>query len=128
MEPQPDWSPILRAEATKPYWPALQSFLVDERSQSTIYPPEEEVLAALAYTALADVRVVILGQDPYHGPGLAHGLAFSVRPPASPPPSLRNIHSELRSDIGDAAIDEERRSDGSLLRRSQQVCSSSTRF
>ncbi|MCL4164854.1 UNVERIFIED_CONTAM: hypothetical protein GTU68_033970 [Idotea baltica] len=95
-----DWNPVLRAEFAKPYWTELQAFLKVERSQHTIFPPEDQVFAALHLTPLSSVSVVILGQDPYHGAGQAEGLAFSVRPPVAPPPSLRNIFKELSADLG----------------------------
>ncbi len=95
-----DWNPVLRGEFDKPYWQELQKFVTDERSQHTVYPPHDEVFASLHLTALTDVRVVILGQDPYHGARQAHGLAFSVRDGVRIPPSLRNIHQELRDDVG----------------------------
>ena len=95
-----DWNPILRSEFDKPYWQQLQRFVADERADRTIYPPHDEVFAALHLTPYADTRVMILGQDPYHGPGQAHGLCFSVRPDVRVPPSLVNIHKELQSDLG----------------------------
>lgn len=95
-----DWNPLLRSEFAKPYWQQLQQFVATERSQHSVYPPEAEVFAALHLTSFADLKVVILGQDPYHGPGQAHGLAFSVKPPTPPPPSLQNIFKELKSDLG----------------------------
>lgn len=95
-----DWNPVLRGEFQKPYWDELQAFVAQERQQAPVYPPEEEVFAALHLTPLAEVKAVLLGQDPYHGPGQAHGLCFSVRPPTPPPPSLRNIHTELHTDLG----------------------------
>jgi uracil-DNA glycosylase len=95
-----DWNPVLRGEFTKPYWPELQSFVAAERARYTVYPPEEEVFAALHLTPYAETRVLILGQDPYHGPRQAHGLCFSVRHGVRIPPSLANIHLELRDDIG----------------------------
>ncbi len=95
-----DWNPVLRAELAKPYWHELQSFLSTERQQHPIYPPQDDVFAALHLTARAETKVVVLGQDPYHGPGQAHGLAFSVRPGVAVPPSLRNIFTELQSDLG----------------------------
>ena len=98
--PKTDWNPILRAEFEKPYWPELQQFVAGERARFEVYPPHDEVFAALHLTPYADVKVLILGQDPYHGPGQAHGLCFSVRPPVPPPPSLENIFTELESDIG----------------------------
>lgn len=98
--PTTDWNPVLRGEFDEPYWHDLQSFVADERRTHTVYPPHDEVFAALHLTALGDVRAVILGQDPYHGAGQAHGLAFSVRPGIRIPPSLRNIHQELHDDLG----------------------------
>lgn len=98
-----DWNPVLRGEFDKPYWQQLQQFVAQERQRTTVYPPHEEVFAALHLTPLADTRVVILGQDPYHGPRQAHGLCFSVRREVAVPPSLVNIHKELRDDLGIAA-------------------------
>jgi len=95
-----DWNPLLRSEFDKPYWPELLAFVENERAETTVYPPPGEVFAALHLTPYADVRVVMLGQDPYHGPGQAHGLAFSVRPPVRPPPSLANLFKELEADLG----------------------------
>lgn len=95
-----DWSPVLDAELTEPYWADLQSFVATERRFHTVYPPADEVFAALALTPLAEVKVVILGQDPYHDAGQAHGLCFSVRAGVPPPPSLRNILTELHDDLG----------------------------
>jgi uracil-DNA glycosylase len=97
---QTDWNPILRDEFEKPYWAALQSFVAEERRHHEVYPPHDEVFAALHQTSHAEVKAVILGQDPYHGPGQAHGLCFSVRPGVAVPPSLRNITKELASDLG----------------------------
>ena len=98
--PTTDWNPLLRAEFDEPYWADLQAFVADERRQHTVYPPHDEVFAALHLTPYAELKVVILGQDPYHGPRQAHGLAFSVRPGVRIPPSLRNIHTELHDDLG----------------------------
>ncbi len=100
MAPTTDWDPVLEAEFDKPYWPELQQFVEAERQGDPIYPPRDEVLSALHLTPLASVRAVILGQDPYHGPGQAHGLCFSVKPPTPTPPSLRNIYKEMASDLG----------------------------
>lgn len=100
-----DWNPLLRSEFDKDYWRELQAFVADERANHPVYPPADEVFAALHLTPHADVRVVILGQDPYHGPGQAHGLAFSVKPPTPPPPSLKNMFVELESDLGIAPPD-----------------------
>ena len=95
-----DWNPVLREELHKPYWDELQAFLAAEREGHPVYPAAPEVFAALHLTPRAETKVVILGQDPYHGPGQAHGLAFSVRPGVRPPPSLRNIFAELEADLG----------------------------
>lgn len=100
-----DWNPLLRDEFDQSYWRELQDFVRAERSRSTVYPPHEQVFAALHLTPYADVRVMILGQDPYHGPGQAHGLCFSVQPGVRVPPSLANIHKELASDLGLATPD-----------------------
>ena len=95
-----DWNPILRVEFDKPYWRELQEFVHAERSTHQVFPPHDEVFAALHLTPYADVKVLILGQDPYHGPGQAHGLCFSVRPGVTRPPSLVNIYAELEADLG----------------------------
>jgi len=95
-----DWNPLLRGEFTKPYWTDLQEFVRSERARAAVYPPAEQVFSALHLTPYADTRVLILGQDPYHGPGQAHGLCFSVAPGVPPPPSLVNIFQELRNDLG----------------------------
>lgn len=98
--PTTDWNPVLRAEFAKPYWQELRRFVTDERSRYTVYPAADEEFAALHLTSLADTRVVILGQDPYHGERQAHGLCFSVRRGVAIPPSLANIYTELRNDLG----------------------------
>jgi len=98
--PRTDWNPILRGEFDKPYWPVLQQFVADERAQGAVYPPHDQVFAALHLTPYADVKVLILGQDPYHGPRQAHGLCFSVPHGIPQPPSLQNIFTELRDDLG----------------------------
>jgi uracil-DNA glycosylase len=98
-----DWNPLLRAEFDKPYWGELQKFVYDERSHHEVYPAHDDVFSALKLTSHADTRVMILGQDPYHGPGQAHGLCFSVGQSVEVPPSLVNIHKELASDL-DLAI------------------------
>jgi len=92
------WRPHLRAEFDQPYMTELRAFLEEERRTRVVYPPEAEVFTALELTPLPRVKVVLLGQDPYHGPGQAHGLAFSVRPPNRPPPSLVNMFKELHAD------------------------------
>ncbi len=95
-----DWNPVLRGEFAKPYWAELQQFVATERGRATVYPATDEVFAALHLTPFAEVKAVILGQDPYHGPNQAHGLCFSVRPGVPPPPSLQNIFKELEADLG----------------------------
>lgn len=93
------WQDALRDEFAAPYFHDLKDFLVQERREHTIYPPAPDVFNALRFTPLDNVKVLILGQDPYHRPGQAHGLSFSVRPGVTIPPSLRNIYKELREDI-----------------------------
>lgn len=95
-----DWAPYLEAEFNKPYYLQLRTFLAQEYRTKTIYPDMYDIFNALHYTSFADVKVVILGQDPYHGPGQAHGLSFSVKPGVKAPPSLQNIFKELREDLG----------------------------
>ncbi|MEY2626632.1 MAG: hypothetical protein RJB08_391 [Actinomycetota bacterium] len=95
-----DWNPILRGEFAQPYWKSLQDFVADERKRGPVYPPHDQVFRALHATPYANTRVVILGQDPYHGRGQAHGLCFSVNRGVAIPPSLLNIFKELRSDLG----------------------------
>lgn len=95
-----DWNPLLRGEFAQPYWSQLQEFVAHERQHHTVYPAHENVFAALHTTSYADTKVLILGQDPYHGPGQAHGLCFSVQPGVAVPPSLRNIYVELAEDLG----------------------------
>ncbi len=90
---------MLCGEFAKPYWQRLQEFVADQRARYTVFPPEPQVFAALHLTSYADTRVVILGQDPYHGPRQAHGLCFSVQPGVPIPPSLVNIYKELQSDL-----------------------------
>ena len=95
------WRGPLAAEFASPYIAVLKNFLVSEKAKGkTIFPKGGEWFRALDLTPLNTVRVVILGQDPYHGPGQAHGLCFSVRPGVRPPPSLLNIFKELESDLG----------------------------
>jgi len=94
------WRPILQAETEKPYWKELRAFVAAERKKYQVFPSPAEEFAALHLTPYEDVKVLILGQDPYHGPGQAHGLCFSVRPGVEKPPSLVNIFKELESDLG----------------------------
>ena len=96
------WDDILQYEFTSPYFLSMTQFLDDERSEHHVFPPQEKVFAALHATSLRETKVVILGQDPYHGPGQADGLAFSVSRDTAIPPSLRNILKELHDDIGAA--------------------------
>lgn len=97
---QTDWNPLLRDQFDEPYWADLQTFVRAERSRHAVYPPHEDVFAALHLTPHVEVKVLVLGQDPYHGPGQAHGLCFSVRRGVDTPPSLVNIFAELESDLG----------------------------
>jgi uracil-DNA glycosylase len=99
--PIPDsWLPVVGDEQEKPYFQALYQFVGEERRKYPVYPPGKDVFNALYYTPYERVRVMIIGQDPYHEPGQAHGLAFSVLPGVTPPPSLVNIYKELRDDVG----------------------------
>lgn len=95
-----DWDTILKDEWEKPYYKELRVFLKKEYSSRKIYPDMHDIFNALKYTSFENTRVVILGQDPYHNVGQAHGLCFSVKKGVEPPPSLKNIFAELESDIG----------------------------
>ena len=95
-----DWAPLLTPELEKPYYKKLRQFLIHEYRTTRVYPDMYAIFNALHYTSYADTKVVILGQDPYHGPGQAHGLSFSVLPGVEPPPSLKNIFQELHDDLG----------------------------
>ncbi|MNW57834.1 Uracil-DNA glycosylase [compost metagenome] len=95
-----DWASDLEQEFTKPYYLQLREFLIDEYRTNSIYPDKYDIFNALHYTSLADTKVVILGQDPYHGPGQAHGLSFSVKQGIGTPPSLQNMFKELQDDLG----------------------------
>ena len=97
------WKQALGAEFAKPYFQQLTQFVDAERAAGPVYPPPEDVFTALQLTPLDEVKVLILGQDPYHGAGQAQGLAFSVRPGVRVPPSLQNIYKELRDDVGFSA-------------------------
>ena len=99
------WAPLLEQEWNKPYFYALRELVEQAYRWETVYPPREEIFAALRLTEPSAVRVVILGQDPYHEPGQAHGLAFSVREGTALPPSLRNILRELADDTGTVRTD-----------------------
>lgn len=95
-----DWAEYLDDEFDKDYYLRLRAALIQEYNNHTIYPHMDDIFNALHQTAYEDVKVVILGQDPYHGPGQAHGLSFSVRPGVRIPPSLLNIYKELKDDLG----------------------------
>jgi uracil-DNA glycosylase len=94
------WKKVLFDEFQKPYFRELKEFLVEQKQKHTVYPKGENIFAAFNNTPFENVKVVILGQDPYHGAGQAHGLAFSVNEGVPHPPSLQNIFKELRDDIG----------------------------
>lgn len=95
-----DWHDLMKDEFKKDYYLKLRQFLISEYKTRTIYPDMYDIFNALHYTPYKDVKAVILGQDPYHGPNQAHGLSFSVKPGVPAPPSLVNIYKELNSDIG----------------------------
>lgn len=95
-----DWAEYLDDEFNKEYYLKLREALIKEYEKYTIYPGMHDIFNALNYTAYKDVKVVILGQDPYHGEGQAHGLSFSVKPGVRIPPSLLNIYKELKEDLG----------------------------
>ena len=97
---QTDWNPILRHEFNKSYWVELQNYIFDQRASHMVFPAHPDVFRAFHLTSFATLKVVILGQDPYHGVGQANGLCFSVSPGVSFPPSLRNIFQELEDDLG----------------------------
>ena len=95
-----EWDALLADEIQKDYYLKLRQFLISEYTTRRIYPPMEDIFHALRHTSYSDVRAVILGQDPYHGPGQAHGMCFSVKRGTPPPPSLQNIFKEIKSDLG----------------------------
>lgn len=95
-----EWDEILKDEFQSDYYAQIRETLKQEYASHEIYPPMQDIFNALRYTSYSDVKAVLLGQDPYHGPGQAHGLCFSVRPGVAPPPSLQNIFKELQSDMG----------------------------
>ena len=103
MSPDPlpaSWRSALADEFAKPYFLRLREFLAGERAAHKVFPPEEDVFNAFRLTPFERVKVVLLGQDPYHDDGQAHGLCFSVRPGVKPPPSLVNMFKELKTDLG----------------------------
>lgn len=97
---QKDWNVFLKIERKKPYFTELERFLEEEYAQYSVFPAKEDVYNSLVYTSFHDVKVVILGQDPYHGYNQAHGLSFSVKPGVKIPPSLKNMYKELQDDLG----------------------------
>lgn len=114
--PQLTWKEVLAGEREQPYFCEIMTFLERERAAGKIiYPRSSDIFNALNLTQFADVKVVIIGQDPYHGPNQAHGLCFSVKPGVPPPPSLLNIFKELESDLGVV-----RPKDGCLLKWAAQ--------
>lgn len=110
-----EWNTLLERECQKPYMKELKKILVSEYSTQTVYPPKAQIFSALELTPPSHVKVVILGQDPYHGPGQANGLCFSVNPGIDIPPSLQNIFKEIHADTG-APIP----ADGDLTRWARQ--------
>ena len=97
---QASWKAVLKDEFEKPYFEQLNTYILKEYNQFTCYPPKNEIFKAFAYCSFDKVKVVIIGQDPYHGPGQANGLCFSVNDGVAFPPSLQNIFKELDSDLG----------------------------
>ena len=97
---QNDWLAPLSAEFKKPYYKNLHQFILKEYNSFKVFPDPDDIFNAFHFTPLGSVKVVILGQDPYHGKGQAHGLCFSVKPHVSIPPSLENIYQELQDDLG----------------------------
>jgi uracil-DNA glycosylase len=95
-----DWNALLEGELAKPYFEKLYQFVAEERRAQTIFPPARDVFSALRTTPYEHVKVLLLGQDPYHGPNQAHGMCFSVLPGVQTPPSLVNMYKELRDDLG----------------------------
>jgi len=99
------WKEVLTSEFRSDYFASLKSFLVEEKAKYQVYPPGNKIFAAFNHTPYHDVKVVIIGQDPYHGKGQAHGLCFSVPPGITKPPSLVNIFKEIRDDLGNPIPD-----------------------
>ncbi|MDB4928181.1 MAG: uracil-DNA glycosylase [Myxococcaceae bacterium] len=96
----PDWQAALGAEFDKPYFKELMDFVAKERASGEVFPPEDEVFSAFWHSPFNQTKVVLLGQDPYHDNGKAHGLCFSVKPGITTPPSLANMYKELKADLG----------------------------
>lgn len=97
---QNDWAEVLKDEFSRPYFVKLWEFVEEEYATQVVYPRKDEIFSALRLTPFAETKVVIIGQDPYHGEGQAHGLSFSVKPGVKQPPSLKNIFKELKADLG----------------------------
>ena len=95
-----DWLPALQPEFAKPYYQKLFQFVKEEYTKTQVFPASDDIFNALHFTPLSQVKVVIIGQDPYHNVGQAHGLCFSVQPEVEIPPSLLNIYKELQDDLG----------------------------
>ena len=95
-----EWLEYLKPEFSKPYYKTLYNFVKEEYSTREIFPPSDKIFSALEHTSVKDVKVVIIGQDPYHEPGQAHGMSFSVLPGVKTPPSLQNMYKELNSELG----------------------------
>ncbi|MBN8695538.1 MAG: uracil-DNA glycosylase [Bacteroidetes bacterium] len=100
VEIEKSWKEVLKEQFEAPYFQTLKDFLVSEKKQFVIYPPGKQIFSAFDHTPFDKVKVVIIGQDPYHGPGQANGLCFSVSPGIAKPPSLNNIFKELNTDLG----------------------------
>lgn len=96
---QNDWQPIIEEATNTESYQSLKRFLIDEYEEHIVYPPKEDIWTAFEWTPYTDVKVVMIGQDPYHGPNQAHGLSFSVKESVKIPPSLRNIYKELENDL-----------------------------
>lgn len=97
---EPSWKAVLEEEFEKPYFKDLLHFVKSEYASNLCFPPENQIFSAFNHTPFKEVKVVIIGQDPYHGPGQAHGLCFSVGENVAVPPSLKNIFEEIKTDIG----------------------------
>ena len=110
-----NWYELLKDEFEKPYFKKLQEFLTEEYNTKTIYPLAENIFNALNYCKYEDISVVLIGQDPYHQPGQAHGLCFSVQDETALPPSLKNIFKEIHDDLGVTPL-----SSGNLIRWAKQ--------
>ncbi|MCK6648336.1 MAG: uracil-DNA glycosylase [Bacteroidia bacterium] len=100
VEIEKSWKEVLKEQFEAPYFQTLKDFLVSEKKQFVVYPPGKQIFSAFDHTPFDKVKVVIIGQDPYHGPGQANGLCFSVSPGIAKPPSLNNIFKELNTDLG----------------------------